>query len=137
MAQVDRQIIEDVRVLLVEDCPDQQRLVLKILERGGAKVTLECNGQAAVRRVTRGPQDFDVVVMDFFMPLTDGLQATRMLREAGFKIPIIAVTAHHSAQLESMWQMFGCNAYLQKPLNPMEVQELVASLANKFANAGQ
>lgn len=129
MPQQEQRLLEGVRVLLVEDCPDQQRLMVKILEYGGANVTLECNGSAAVNRIKRTPDGFDVIIMDFFMPLTDGLEATRLIREDGNLTPVIAVTAHHSDHLETMWQMFGCNAYLRKPLNPREVQEIVASLA--------
>ena len=122
--------IANKRVLLVEDCPDQQRLMAHLLEVGGAKVTLECNGKAAVDRVLEDPQAFDVIIMDFYMPLTDGMQATKMLRDAGVTTPIVAVTSHHSDHLKQMWHMFGCSAYLEKPVSPVMVNEAFAEVLN-------
>lgn len=128
MKWVRNRAISNKRILLVEDCPDQQRLIAKILEVGGAKVTLECNGKSAVDRILECPDAYDVIVMDFFMPLTDGMQATKLLREAGVTTPIIAVTSYHSDHLKHMWQMFGCNAYLEKPVSSELVCGTVADL---------
>jgi CheY-like chemotaxis protein len=115
-------------ILVVEDCPDQQRLMVRMLEKAGCRVTLECNGQAGMERVLRDRDPFDLIVMDFAMPLSDGMQATRILRDAGSKIPIIAMTAHHSEQLEMMWRMVGCDAYFNKPVDFGQLQKAICEL---------
>ena len=128
MIQADLKLRTGFNILVVEDCPDQQRLMVRMLEQAGCSVTLECNGQAGISRVLSDRDAFDAIVMDFAMPLSDGMQATRILRDAGSKIPIIAVTAHHSEQLEMMWRMVGCDAYFSKPVDFAELQKAVCDL---------
>jgi CheY-like chemotaxis protein len=109
--------LEHRRVLFVEDCPDQQRLYTCFLERVGAEVILECNGDAALETVARSSRTFDAVVMDLDMPEMDGIQTTRILREHGFAGAIIAVTAYGSQETRRRWLDAGCDVYLEKPLS--------------------
>jgi CheY-like chemotaxis protein len=104
------------QVLLVEDCPDQGRLYLKLLQCEGAEVTLECTGQSAVDTIRKAPDLFDSVIMDFQMPELDGLDATRQMREIGYQGTIIGVTAFNSEDLRTSWFHAGCNDLLDKPL---------------------
>ena len=109
--------LEGKQVLLAEDSVDQSRLYLMFLQRAGADVTLECNGQSAVDAVVKSPMLFDAVVMDFQMPELDGLDATRQLRELGYRGAIIAVTAFSSDELKQSWFQTGCDDFLEKPLD--------------------
>ncbi len=95
----------DCRILLAEDGPDNQRLISLVLRKAGAEVTLAQNGQEAVemalatfpgwgRRYDDPTQPFDVVLMDIQMPVMDGYEATRRLRQEGYTGPIIALSAH-------------------------------------------
>lgn len=113
--------LEGQQVLLAEDCVDQGRLYLKFLQVARAEVTLECNGQSAVDAVRKSPTLFHVVVMDFQMPEMDGLDATRQLRELGYRGAILAVTAFVSEELKQSWFQAGCNEFLEKPLNKQEL----------------
>ena len=84
------------RILLAEDDPDNRRWLSLILERAGAEVTAVVDGLAAVEQATAAWQrdePFDLIVMDVLMPRLDGLQATRQLRAAGYRHPIVALTA--------------------------------------------
>jgi len=103
-------------VLLVEDCVEQGRLFLKILQLAGADVTLECNGEAAVDTFNKSSVHFDAIVMDFLMPEMDGLESTSRLRQLGYSGAIIAVTAYDTEKLKRAWFLAGCNEYLIKPL---------------------
>lgn len=125
--------LEELRVLLAEDCVDQQRLYLKFLRDAGADVVLECNGNAAIDAARKTPAAFDAVVMDFRMPELDGLEATRGLRELGYYGPIIAVTAHASPELEQAWYQAGCDSFLTKPLQKRELVGAIARLASAKA----
>lgn len=104
------------RVLLAEDCMDQGRMFLHYLQKAGAEVVLECNGQAAVKTVKSTPDTFDAVVMDFEMPEMDGLFATLKLRDNGYQGAIIGITAYDCEELRESWFSAGCDAYLRKPL---------------------
>lgn len=115
-------------VLLVEDCPDQSRLYLKILQKSGFEVTLECCGRSAVTVVRNSPQRFDAIVMDFQMPEMDGREAPREVRGLGFDGLIIAITAHSTHKLRESWYLAGCDAYLEKPV---EMQVLIEALRQK------
>ena len=85
------------RVLLAEDNRDTQRVMSLRLAAAGFEVTPAPNGQAAVDLALAAEaagRPFDVILMDMQMPVLDGYEATRTLRGAGYRHPIIAVTAH-------------------------------------------
>lgn len=118
----------DARILLVEDGPDNQRLITFFLKKAGAEVVLANNGQEALDRFRQAKaarrhasgsaaQPFDAILMDIEMPVLDGHAATRRLREEGYTGAIIALTAHAMAHHveECLWS--GCDAHVAKPID--------------------
>ena len=111
--------LDGLRILLVEDCPDQQRMLLHFLEHEGGLVYLECDGYAAVRmirRAMREGQPFDAVIMDLVLEASDGIDSTRSILQMCPSMPIVAITAHGSDKIEKQWREAGCHEYLEKPL---------------------
>lgn len=111
--------LDGLRILLVEDCPDQQRMLLHLLEHEGGLVYLECDGYAAVRtvrRAMRAGQPFDAVIMDLVLEASDGIDSTRSILQMCPSMPIVAITAHGSEKIEKKWREAGCHEYLEKPL---------------------
>lgn len=113
-------------ILLAEDSPDQQRLFARLLRQAGASVTLECNGAAAVERVLPCKDQFDAVIIDFMMPVMDGVEATRELREHGYQGVIIAITAYGNRIAEKEWLAAGADLFLKKPINPTSFIQVLA-----------
>lgn len=118
-------------ILLAEDSPDQQRLFATLLRQANANVTLECNGSAAVERLAKREEEFDAVIIDFMMPVMDGVEATRQLRAHGYPGVIIAITAFGNRISEEEWLSAGADLFLLKPIGPTNfvamVQQAVSS----------
>jgi signal transduction histidine kinase/CheY-like chemotaxis protein len=135
------QIPPGCRVLLAEDNPDNQRLIQTILSKAGIQVTLANNGQEAVDKVLaaieaadrdRLPRQraFDVILMDFDMPVLNGLDATRRLRQEGYRAPIVALTAHTMHQEIDRCLEAGCDLHLSKPIDREKLLDVIASMTN-------
>jgi len=121
--------IEGARVLLAEDNRINQKLLMSFLTKMGAEVELAENGQIAVEKFS--PVDFDLVLMDVAMPVMDGLQAIREIREAyeDSEIPPIALlTAHVMETIEREGQSVGVDRVLSKPIAFDELRAAVGEL---------
>jgi PAS domain S-box-containing protein len=107
--------LASARVLLVEDGETNRQLIRCVLEEAGAVVVCAENGQEGLEAV-EGDR-FDLVLMDMQMPVMDGYTATQRLREAGCRLPIIALTAHAMRGDKEKCFEAGCSGYLPKPIN--------------------
>jgi CheY-like chemotaxis protein len=122
---------EAPKILLVEDTEDNRQMMKKLLEMSGYQVVEATNGREAVEFAARfKPQ---IILMDLSLPFIDGLAATRQIRSLpGLSdVPIIAVSAHDSADFHSHALDAGCNAYITKPIDFPELEEAVNSLLAK------
>lgn len=115
LAKVQDPRLQGLKVLLVEDSLDNQYLVKKILKAEGADVVVANDGSDGVEAASKG--DFNVILMDIQMPKMDGFEATHLLREKGYKKPIIALTANALKEERERALHEGFNAYLTKPLH--------------------
>ena len=119
------------RVLLAEDNPVNQKLAMRLVQRLGAQVELAPNGLVALQCLRDA--DFDAVLMDCQMPLLDGYEATKQLRDpkSGVRncnIPVIALTAHALATDRAKCLAAGMDDYLTKPINPTHLQKALAGV---------
>jgi signal transduction histidine kinase/HPt (histidine-containing phosphotransfer) domain-containing protein/DNA-binding NarL/FixJ family response regulator len=124
------------RILLVEDGPDNQLLISGLLRKHGAEVTIADNGRSAIERAeaaVAGGRAFDVILMDMHLPYVDGYQATRTLRERGYRLPIIALTADAMDGDERKCLDAGCNEYATKPINRPKLLRQIAGQLNSAA----
>lgn len=119
-----------LHVLLAEDIALNQRLIIKIMEKWGHNLDIADNGQIAVGKVLEN--QYDLILMDIQMPVMDGYQAAKLIRdmpdETKHKIPIIALTAHASHAEAERCINLGMNAYIAKPFNQQQLQEAINHL---------
>ncbi|HTO52838.1 MAG TPA: ATP-binding protein [Myxococcota bacterium] len=107
-------------VLLVEDGPDNRRLIDLLLTRAGVSVVMAENGQQAIERVHEARvsgRSFQLVLMDMQMPVMDGYTATKILRRQGFAAPIVALTAHAMDTERARCISAGCDDFATKPID--------------------
>jgi signal transduction histidine kinase/CheY-like chemotaxis protein len=102
-------------VLLAEDTADNQRLISMYLRRAGASVDVVENGQQALQKALQ--QEYDLILMDMQMPIMGGVEAIEKLRVAGYKNPIVTLTANALKQDRERCAKAGADDYLTKPLD--------------------
>ena len=117
-----------VKVLLVEDTEDNRQMMRRLLEMSGYRVVEAINGVEAVKLASE--ENPRIILMDLSLPLIDGLTATRRIRSLPglSKVPIVAVSAHDTADFHSEALAAGCNAYVTKPIDYPELEEVVNRL---------
>lgn len=117
----------ELNVLLAEDNLVNQKLAAAILENAGHTVVMANNGREAIEKFAHG--SFDLVLMDIQMPDTDGIQATLEIRrlesECSRRVPIIALTAHASANDRIHCLESGMDDYIAKPFRARELIDLI------------
>jgi two-component system sensor histidine kinase/response regulator len=118
-----------LRVLVAEDNPVNQRLVVRLLEKRGHRVQVAVNGREALQTLDK--EEFDLVLMDVQMPEMGGMEATAAIREkekgSGLRIPIVALTANAMKGDREKYLASGMDGYLAKPIRPLELDELLES----------
>jgi len=142
-------VLRGVRLMLVEDGPDNQRLIAHHLRNAGAVVTIHENGLEALVGMTadgtsdgplREPPACDLVLTDMQMPEMDGYTLARALRQRGWTGPIIALTAHAMSGDAARCYAAGCDGYIAKPVDRSRLitacHEALAQAAVSSCRAG-
>jgi signal transduction histidine kinase/ActR/RegA family two-component response regulator len=106
--------LHGLKILLVEDSPDNQALISILLTKSGAIVEIASDGFAGAEAALRG--NFDVVLMDVQMPVMDGITAVKMLRTRNYTKPVIALTAHAMKEERERCLQAGFTHFLSKPV---------------------
>jgi signal transduction histidine kinase/DNA-binding response OmpR family regulator len=131
--------LSGLEILLAEDGLDNQRLISMHLRRAGARVALATNGRMALDRATAGiarGRPFDLILMDMQMPELDGYGATAKLRAAGYRAPIVALTAHAMAGDRERCLAAGCDDYLTKPVDQARLLDVIVRTIARCGPAG-
>jgi two-component system sensor histidine kinase/response regulator len=139
-----------VQILLAEDYPTNQQVAMRYLQKAGYQADLAENGQQAVDAFKR--KHYDLILMDIQMPVMDGYEATKKIREleqrfkresgdAGPKtimnVPIIAMTAHATEGFRDICLEMGMDDYISKPLRRQDLFDVVDSWAKRSVDSRQ
>ncbi len=126
---------DGLRILVAEDNAVNQKLIERILQRDGHRVTMADNGRICCELWQRG--DFDLVLMDMQMPEMSGLEATACIRRdeanSGRRVPIIALTANTTPEDHRSCLHAGMDEVLPKPVSIQRLRGLLAKLATATA----
>jgi len=119
------------KVLVVEDNPDNLRLITKILERGGYAVASAPNGTDGVAMAQK--ETFSFIVMDINLPDISGLEASKRIRKDGLckDAPIIAITSYAMRGDMARILAAGCNGYFEKPIDPLNILEEIHKITGR------
>jgi CheY-like chemotaxis protein/HPt (histidine-containing phosphotransfer) domain-containing protein len=133
-------VSRESRILLAEDNPVNQAVAMAMLKKLGYHADLVCNGVEAVEALAKA--DYDVVLMDCFMPELDGYEATRRIRAVDTgtrnpRIPIIAVTADSMPGDRERCLQSGMNDYIPKPIELQKLSEILEKWLVALPNTEQ
>lgn len=128
---MEKLINRDARVLVVEDDTASRYLMELIMAECGCKADTAANGMEAIEAIQKN-KNFDVVFMDLRMPVMDGIEATKVIRQDISKsIPIVAVTAHAMPEVKQECFDVGMNGFIVKPFDVDKFKSEVISWINK------
>lgn len=118
-------------IMVVEDFEDNRFMMRRLLEMSGFHVLEAINGEEAVEIARR--EHPALILMDLSLPLLDGLAATRRIRqyEELREVPIVAVSAHDTADFHADALAAGCNDYVTKPIDFDQLEALLNRLLPK------
>ncbi len=126
--------LRGIRVLLVEDNPVNRLLAVELLAMKGVVTDTAENGEEALQKLKSFPSEtFGAVFMDLQMPVLDGYETSRIIRnDAKFnKMPIIALSAHAMSAEKERCSQIGMDAYISKPFNPEHLWHTLLSAIRK------
>ena len=119
-----------IKILLVEDNEDNRDMLSRRLERKGFMVIVAVNGQDGVSKASS--EQPDLILMDMSLPVMDGWEATKIIKEQPEtkKIPVVALTAHAMLSDREKALAAGCDDYDTKPVDFQNLLEKIANLTS-------
>lgn len=127
-----RNDLSGIKVLLVEDVEFNIMVAKKMITNWNGAVDIAENGAIAVNKLRQ--TSYDIVLMDLQMPVMDGYNATKHIRNFNEAVPIIALTASASADILQRTREFGMTDYLAKPFKPGELYEMIWKYSRKLTS---
>jgi len=114
---------------VVDDSVPNRKLLCRLLKNGGFECTQAENGQIGLDLVAGSIDAFDLILMDFEMPVMDGPTATKAIRDTGYSRPIIGITGNVLDADRVIFTNAGANEVLYKPLTLTAFNECTKKLA--------
>ncbi|MGR5131802.1 response regulator [Vibrio alfacsensis] len=116
-------------ILIVEDTESNQLVIKLILNKLGHNVYIANHGAKAIELLDENSQSIDMILMDISMPVMDGITATRLIRNKGIEIPIVALTAHASESDKNTCLQAGMDGFISKPVRRQDIYKAIQSLS--------
>ncbi len=114
------------KVLVIEDNPDNFRLISYPLKRNGHQIDWAKDGMNGLRMALA--ESFQYVLLDIGLPDLNGLEVARKIREVDKHVPIIALTSYAMAGDREKALAAGCNGYIEKPIDTENIMATIAAI---------
>ncbi len=121
----------DKKLIIVEDDEAGYQYFESLLKKTGIEIIWIRNGVEFVNYIERDKEPADIILMDILIPLKNGIDATRFVKEKYPRIPVIIVTAYASREIREKSFLAGCDAYLTKPILPHTLLKTVGEFIDK------
>jgi len=118
-------LLSGSQILLAEDNEMNRLIIHSLLEGSGIQIEDAQNGQVAVDKYIAEPDRFELILTDIQMPVMDGYETAKMVRENDKNVPIIALTASAMKQDIEKTRFFGMNEHLNKPIDVQEFYRIL------------
>jgi CheY-like chemotaxis protein len=128
----EKSTMEKNKILIVDDIAMNRFLLSEIIEQAGYEYSMAKNGREAIQKIQAG--DFNIVLMDIEMPVMNGFETTRHIKnklpEPFCKIPVIAITAHDPASFFEEYEGVGFESLISKPYTLEKIEKAIGALRN-------
>jgi signal transduction histidine kinase/DNA-binding NarL/FixJ family response regulator len=119
----DINLLKNCKILLVEDNQINQEIITGLLENSKIELDIVSNGKEAIDKFK--PNRYTLILMDIQMPIMDGYEATKLIRQKDKEIPIIAITANAMKEDIAKTKSYGMNTHINKPIDVKELYETI------------
>lgn len=116
------------KVLVVEDDPLLRRVLVKILQTWGYAILEAPDGLSALEQVRAQPREVSLILLDIMLPLLNGIEVARHVREEQPTLPIVACSAALTDEVKDRLLHLGVNVFLPKPYTPESLRGLLVSM---------
>ncbi|MCL2721955.1 MAG: ATP-binding protein [Treponema sp.] len=126
-AQIVREYMPYGGVLVVDDVESNLYVARGMMQSYGLKIETVLSGSEAVDKIKEGNK-YDIIFMDHMMPVMNGIEATKIIRDLGYNNPIVALTANAVAGISSMFLENGFDGFMSKPIDTRELNSILNRL---------
>jgi DNA-binding response OmpR family regulator len=120
--------LQNKNIIIVEDDIPSVKYYETLLKNSGAEVKIFSNGKAFIDYFSTTKDNIDIVLVDFLIPLVNGIECIRIFRKVRNNVPVLMLTAYYSEKTKDEAYIAGCNEYILKPVFP----EKIFSLLEKY-----
>jgi CheY-like chemotaxis protein len=125
MESINEDFLKKLKVLVVEDDVVSRALLSEILKRFEMQAVFARNGKEALDIIMTDGDTIDIILMDLKMPIMNGYESTKRIRESGFTKPIIAQTAYATGNDLIMIQSGNFDGYISKPIDKNALLQVI------------
>ena len=123
--------LQNKTIIIVEDDIPSVKYYETLLKSSGAEVKIFNSGKAFVDYFSTTDNKIDIVLIDFLIPLVNGIECTKIFRKIRKNVPVLMLTAYHSEQTKNEAYIAGCDEYILKPVFPEKIFSLLEKYLKK------
>ncbi|MBA4322432.1 MAG: hypothetical protein C0408_06390 [Odoribacter sp.] len=126
--------LQNKNIIIVEDDVPSVRYYETLLKNSGAEIKIFNNGKAFIDYFTSTNDKIDIVLIDFLIPLVNGIECVRIFRKERKNVPVLMVTAYFSENTKNEAYIAGCDDYILKPVFPEKIFSLLEKYLKPVVN---